>query len=212
MREKEDAIRQQNFERAGMLRDAEADFRRDLELHRQAWQKERYGVRVGAQDVAAVVSCWTGIPPATLTRAESERLMELEKDLHQRIVGQDEAVRAVARAVRRGRVGLKDPTRPIGVFLFLGPTGVGKTELCKALAGALFGSEEALLRFDMTEYSERHTVSRLIGSPPGYVGHNDGGQLTERVRRRPIRWCFSTKWKRPMKSAHILLQIMGMAS
>ena len=125
------------------------------------------------------------MPVTTLTQAESQRLLHLEDALHRRVVGQEEAVKAVARAVRRGRVGLKDPDRPTGCFLFLGPTGVGKTELCKALAEALFGSEEALLRFDMSEYMEKHTVSRLIGSPPGYVGHEEGGQLTEKVRRRP---------------------------
>lgn len=135
--------------------------------------------------------------------------MGLEEELHRRVVGQDEAVRAVARAIRRGRIGLKDPRRPVGVFLFLGPTGVGKTELCKALAGALFGSEDSLLRFDMTEYSERHTVSRLIGSPPGYVGHNEGGQLTERVRRKP----YSVVLFDEIEKAHedvwnVLLQIM----
>src|SRR5699024_2736341 len=135
--------------------------------------------------VAAVVSGWTGIPVTTLTQAESDRLLKLEEDLHRRVVGQEEAVKAVARAVRRGRVGLKEPERPTGCFLFLGPTGVGKTELSRALAGALFGSEEALFRFDMSEYMEKHAISRLIGSPPGYVGHEEGGQLTEKVRRRP---------------------------
>jgi len=207
-REKEDAIRRQNFEKAGMLRDAEDDFRQELEQHRQSYQV-RQAVQVMAQDVAAVVSCWTGIPVTSITQVESERLLGLEVELHRRVVGQDEAVRAVARAVRRGRIGLKDPHRPTGVFLFLGPTGVGKTELCKALAGALFGSEEALLRFDMTEYSERHTVSRLIGSPPGYVGHSEGGQLTERVRRKP----YAVVLFDEVEKAHedvwgVLLQIM----
>ena len=138
-----------------------------------------------AEDIAQVVAGWTGVPVTTLTQAESDRLLRLEEDLHRRVVGQDEAVRAVARAVRRGRVGLKEPGRPTGCFLFLGPTGVGKTELCKALAHAMFGSEEAMLRFDMSEYMEKHAVSRLIGSPPGYVGYEEGGQLTEKVRRRP---------------------------
>lgn len=207
--EKEAAVRGQNFQRAGMLRDAEEDFRRELNLYRAVWQKECQDIWVTAQDVAAVVSCWTGIPVTSLTQAESERLLDLENELHRRVIGQEEAVRAVARAVRRGRLGLKDPHRPAGVFLFLGPTGVGKTELCKALAAALFGSEDALLRFDMTEYAERHTISRLIGSPPGYVGHDEGGQLSERVRRKP----YSVVLFDEVEKAHadvwnILLQIM----
>ena len=140
---------------------------------------------VTGQEVAAVVAGWTGIPVTALTRPESQRLLELEESLHRRVVGQEEAVTAVAKAVRRGRVGLKEPDRPVGSFLFLGPTGVGKTELCKALAQTLFGTEEALIRFDMSEYMEQHTVSRLLGSPPGYVGHEEGGQLTEAVRRKP---------------------------
>ncbi len=140
---------------------------------------------VTAEDVAAVVAGWTGIPVTALTRSESQRLLELEGELHRRVVGQEEAVSNLAKAVRRGRAGLKEPNRPIGSFLFLGPTGVGKTELCKALAQALFGTEDALIRFDMSEYMEQHTVSRLLGSPPGYVGHEEGGQLTEAVRRKP---------------------------
>ena len=184
-REKEQAARNQNFERAAMLRDAEADFRRELEGARTVWSTGHNGARVTAGDVAAVVSRWTGVPVTALTQGERERLLALERELHRRVVGQEAAVSAVARAIRRGRVGLKEPGRPMGSFLFLGPTGVGKTELCKALAQALFGSEEALIRFDMSEYMERHTVSRLIGSPPGYVGHEEGGQLTEAIRRRP---------------------------
>ena len=184
-REKEEAIRSQDFEKAAMLRDAESDFRRELDQERIRWHSGQNVGEVTAQDVAQTVSRWTGVPAAALTQSEKERLLALEEDLHRRVVGQDEAVRAVARAVRRGRAGLKEPGRPTGVFLFLGPTGVGKTELCKALAAALFGSEDALLRFDMSEYMERHTVSRLIGAPPGYVGHDEGGQLTEAVRRRP---------------------------
>ena len=132
-----------------------------------------------------MVSGWTGIPVTRLTEDEGQRLLHMEDILHKRVVGQDEAVKAVARAIRRGRVGLKDPKRPIGSFLFLGPTGVGKTELCKSLAEAMFGDENAMIRIDMSEYMERHTVSRLIGSPPGYVGHDEGGQLTEKVRRKP---------------------------
>ena len=184
-REKEAAIRDQDFEKAAMLRDAEGDFRRELEQGRARWQSGRNTGPVTAEDVAAVAAQWTGIPVTTLTREESRRLLELEGELHRRVVGQDDAVRAVARAVRRGRVGLKEEGRPTGSFLFLGPTGVGKTELCRALAEALFGSGEALLRFDMSEYMEKHAVSRLIGSPPGYVGHEEGGQLTGQVRRRP---------------------------
>ena len=185
LEEKEEAIRGQDFEKAAMLRDAEEDFRKELEQQKTAWRSGQNTGAVTAEDVAAVVSGWTGVPVTTLTEAESARLLGLEEALHRRVVGQEEAVRAVARAVRRGRVGLKEPGRPTGCFLFLGPTGVGKTELCKALAATLFGSEEALLRFDMSEYMEKHAVSRLIGSPPGYVGHEEGGQLTEKVRRRP---------------------------
>lgn len=183
--EKEEAIRSQDFEKAAMLRDAEEDFRRELDQQKALWRAGQNTGAVTAEDVAAVVSGWTGIPVTTLTQAESDRLLKLEEDLHRRVVGQEEAVKAVARAVRRGRVGLKEPERPTGCFLFLGPTGVGKTELSRALAGALFGSEEALFRFDMSEYMEKHAISRLIGSPPGYVGHEEGGQLTEKVRRRP---------------------------
>ena len=208
-REKEEAIRGQDFEKAAMLRDAEGDFRRELEQQRGQWRKDHRSGEVLAEDVAAVVSTWTGIPVTTLTQAESQRLIHLEEELHQRVVGQEQAVQAVARAVRRGRVGLKDPARPTGTFLFLGPTGVGKTELCKALAAALFGQEEAILRFDMSEYMEKHTVSRLIGSPPGYIGHEEGGQLTEKVRRHP----YSVVLFDEIEKAHedvwsILLQIM----
>ena len=184
-REKEEAIRNQDFEKAAMLRDAESDFRKELEKLQTRWRNGGPEGQVTEESVAAVVSDWTGIPLATLTEAESHRLLALESELQHRVVGQDDAVSAVARAIRRGRVGLKEERRPIGSFLFLGPTGVGKTELCKALAHALFGSEDALLRFDMSEYMESHAVSRLVGSPPGYVGHEEGGQLTEQVRRRP---------------------------
>lgn len=164
---------------------------------------------VTADDVAAAASQWTGIPLASITKGESERLLALEGELHRRVVGQEEAVSAVAKAIRRSRVGLKDPNRPVGTFLFLGPTGVGKTELCKALAAALFGSEDALIRFDMSEYMEKHTVSRLVGAPPGYVGHEEGGQLTQRVRRQP----WSVVLFDEIEKAHpelwsILLQVM----
>ncbi len=207
--EKELAIRSQAFEKAAMLRDAEGDFRRELEQQRAAFHSGQNTGTVEAEDVAAVVSGWTGIPVTTLTETESRRLLRLEDALHVRVVGQEEAVGAVARAVRRGRVGLKEPGRPTGCFLFLGPTGVGKTELCRALAQVLFGSEEAMIRFDMSEYMEKHTVSRLIGSPPGYVGHEEGGQLTEKIRRRP----YAVVLFDEIEKAHadvwgILLQIM----
>lgn len=166
-------------------------------------------MRVTAEDIAAVVSNWTGIPVTRLNESESARLLTLEETLHARVVGQEDAVRAVARAIRRGRVGVKDPKRPVGSFLFLGPTGVGKTELSKALAEAVFGSEDAMIRIDMSEYMEKHTVSRLIGSPPGYVGYDEGGQLTEKVRRKP----YSVVLFDEIEKAHedvwnILLQIL----
>lgn len=153
------------------------------------WEEKRNGacLNVGEEEIADVVSSWTKIPVSKIAEAESERLMKLEETLHKRVIGQDEAVSSIARAIRRGRVGLKDPDRPIGSFLFLGPTGVGKTELSKALADAMFGSEEALIRVDMSEFMEKHTVSKLIGSPPGYVGYDEGGQLSEKVRRNHIR-------------------------
>ena len=184
-RHKEEAIRAQDFEKAAMYRDAEEDFRRTLSREKASLQQTRPALEVEEQDVAAVVSGWTGIPVTALTRSESDRLLALEDILRRRVMGQEEALSAIARAVRRGRVGLKEPNRPVGSFLFLGPTGVGKTELSRALAEALFGSEDALIRFDMSEYREQHTVSRLLGSPPGYVGHEQGGQLTEAVRRKP---------------------------
>lgn len=182
---KESAIREQDFETAAMYRDAEGDFRRSLEREKASLFLKRGPITVTGQDVACVISGWTGIPVTSLTRSESDRLLALDDTLHRRVIGQEEAVRAVAQAVRRGRVGLKEPGRPVGSFLFLGPTGVGKTELCKALAAALFGSEDALIRFDMSEYMEKHTVSRLLGSPPGYIGHEEGGQLTEAIHRKP---------------------------
>ncbi len=184
-RRKEEAIRNQDFEGAAMYRSAEGDFRRSLEQERSSLFSKSSPITVTAEDVASVAASWTGIPITALTRSESDRLLTLEDALHLRVTGQEDAVSAVARAIRRGRVGLKEPNRPVGSFLLLGPTGVGKTELCKALAQALFGSEEALIRFDMSEYMEPHTISRLLGSPPGYVGHEEGGQLTEAVRRKP---------------------------
>ena len=186
-RDRAAAVAEQNYERAAMLRDVEHSCREQAEQEREALrraQREKQRT-VGEEDVAAVVSAWTGVPVTRLTEDEGERLLRLEDTLHARVVGQDEAVREVARALRRARAGLRDPKRPVGSFLFLGPTGVGKTELCRALADAVFGDEEALVRMDMSEYMERHTVSRLVGAPPGYVGYDEGGQLTEKVRRRP---------------------------
>ena len=184
--DKEAAIAAQDFEKAAQLRDAEKKYKKQLETERNKRRKDNKKHRdVTEEDIAAVVSGWTGVPVTRLTEDESQRLLHMEDTLHKRVVGQDEAVKAVARAIRRGRVGLKDPKRPIGSFLFLGPTGVGKTELCKSLAEAMFGDESAMIRIDMSEYVERHTVSRLVGSPPGYVGHDEGGQLTEKVRRKP---------------------------
>lgn len=185
--EKQSAVNAQDFERAADLRDEEKKIHAELESKKQEWMQSTGHSRdeVGISEIAQIVSSWTGIPLAQLTTEESERLLHMEDELHRRIVGQDEAVKAVARAIRRGRVGLKDPQKPIGSFIFLGPTGVGKTELCKALAAAMFGDENAMIRLDMSEYMEKHTVSRLVGSPPGYVGYDEGGQLTEKVRRRP---------------------------
>ena len=185
--EKKAAVNEQDFERAARLRDEEREVTARLEKQREEWQEKNAGItgEVTAREVAEIVSSWTGVPVTQLTEAEGQRLLRLEDTLHQRLVGQDEAVSAVARAIRRGRVGLKDPKRPTGSFIFLGPTGVGKTELCKALAEAMFGDENAMIRLDMSEYMEKHTVSRMVGSPPGYVGYDEGGQLTEKVRRKP---------------------------
>ena len=210
-REKSEAIAAQDYEKAAQLRDIEKNYTDQVEIERDNWRKKLSQNRgtVTAEDIANVVAGWTGIPVTRLTEDESMRLLKLEETLHQRVVGQDEAVAAVAKAIRRGRVGLKDPKRPIGSFLFLGPTGVGKTELCKTLAEAMFGDENAMIRIDMSEYMERHTVSRLVGSPPGYVGHEEGGQLTEKVRRKP----YSVVLFDEIEKAHedvwnILLQIL----
>ncbi len=185
--EMESAVNAQDFEQAAAIRDEKNKIAKDLENERQLWKEKnnRSTGEVGEQEIAAIVSQWTGIPVVQLTQEESQRLLNMEEELHKRIVGQDEAVSAVARAIRRGRAGLKDPKRPTGSFIFLGPTGVGKTELCKTLAASMFGDENAMIRLDMSEYMEKHTVSRLVGSPPGYVGYDEGGQLTEKVRRRP---------------------------
>lgn len=185
--EKEEAIRVQQFEKAAALRDKERALKEKLEKEQEKWNNKntRNVTEITDEDIAEVIANWTKIPVKKLTEDENEKLKNLEKVLHERVVGQTEAVTAVAKAIRRGRVGLKDPKRPIGSFIFLGPTGVGKTELSKALAEALFGDENAMIRIDMSEYMEPHSVSKLIGAPPGYVGFDDGGQLTEKVRRKP---------------------------
>ena len=209
-KDKNAAIEKQDYETAAQLRDIEKNYQDQVEIERDKRRKNNTQHRpVTAEDIAAVVSGWTGIPVTRLTEDEGQRLLHMEETLHERVVGQDEAVKAVARAIRRGRVGLKDPKRPIGSFLFLGPTGVGKTELCKSLAEAMFGDENAMIRIDMSEYMERHTGPRLIGSPPGYVGHDEGGQRTEKVRRKP----YSVVLFDEIEKAHedvwnVLLQIL----
>ena len=209
--EKASAINEQDFERAAKLRDEQKNVQSQLDTAKKEWyeSRENRNGEVTPEVIAEIVSEWTGIPVVQLTKEESERLLNLEKELHERVVGQDEAVSSIAKAIRRGRVGLKDPKRPIGSFIFLGPTGVGKTELSKALAAAMFGDENAMLRIDMSEYMEKHTVSRLVGSPPGYVGFDEGGQLTEKVRRKP----YSVILFDEIEKAHpdvfnILLQIL----
>lgn len=185
--EKEAAIRNQDFEKAASLRKQEQALNKQLQevSYKEAKAASGFTDKVTEEDVAAVVSQWTGVPLEQMEKKESQRLLDLEKDLHERVVGQDEAVNAVARSIRRARSGLKDPNRPIGSFMFLGPTGVGKTELAKTLAESMFGEEDALIRLDMSEYMEKYSTSRLIGSPPGYVGYDEGGQLTEKVRSKP---------------------------
>ena len=186
-KEKEEAVRSQDFEKAATLRDKEHEAKDKLEKEKQKWESKnsKEVITLTEEDIAEVISSWTRIPVKKLTQDENEKLRNLEKSLHERVIGQNEAVEAVAKAIRRGRVGLKDPNRPIGSFLFLGPTGVGKTELSKALAESLFGNEDSMIRIDMSEYMEGHSVSKLIGSPPGYVGFEEGGQLTEKIRRNP---------------------------
>lgn len=210
-KEKDKAIRSQDFESAASVRDRERKLFDKITEERKKWETTKKGdtKNVDAQDVAIIVSGWTGIPVTSITQDESERLLKMEESLHKRVVGQDEAVTAISKALRRSRVGLKDPKRPIGSFLFLGPTGVGKTELCKALAEAMFGDENAMLRVDMSEYMDKHTTSKMIGSPPGYVGYEEGGNLTEKVRRRP----YSVLLFDEIEKAHedvfnIMLQIM----
>ena len=210
-KEKEAAITIQEYEKAAKLRDEEKELREQLEKRKNDWQTDNSAKQavVTEKEIAEIISMWTGIPVKSLEETESERLLKLESILHQRVIGQEEAVKAVSKAIRRGRVGLKDPKRPIGSFIFLGPTGVGKTELSKALAEAMFGEEDAMIRIDMSEYMEKHTVSRLVGSPPGYVGYDEGGQLTEKVRRKP----YSVILFDEIEKAHpdvfnILLQIL----
>ena len=210
-REKEEAIREEAFEKAGEIKEKQKKKQNQIDELMADWEnkKETYRPEVGAEDIAEVVSTWTKIPVKSLEEGEAERLKNLEKVLHERVVGQEEAVSAVAKAIRRGRIGLKDPKRPIGSFLFLGPTGVGKTELSKALAEAMFGTEAAMIRVDMSEYMEKHSVSKLIGSPPGYVGYEEGGQLSERIRRNP----YSVLLFDEIEKAHpdvfnILLQVL----
>ena len=208
---KKDAIARQDFEKAASLRDQERCLSFELEQLRKEWdqQKAKNRTTVEEDDIAEIVSSWTGIPVSRMTQSEADRLIHLEDALHSRVIGQEEAVSAVARAIRRARAGLKDPKRPIGSFIFLGPTGVGKTELCRALGEAMFGDEDAVIRIDMSEYMEKHTTSRLVGSPPGYVGYEEGGQLTEAVRRKP----YSVVLLDEVEKAHpdvfnILLQIL----
>ena len=209
--EKESAIKEQNFELAAKLRDEEKSMRDQYDSQKAEWQEnnKQSNLEIGEADIADIVSQWTHIPVSRLEEEESERLLKLDSILHQRVIGQDEAVDAVARAIRRGRVGLSDPRRPMGSFIFLGPTGVGKTELSKALAEVLFGDDSAMIRIDMSEYMEKHSVSKLIGSPPGYVGFDEGGQLTEKIRRKP----YSVVLFDEIEKAHpdvfnILLQIL----
>ncbi len=210
-KEKEAAVQAQEFEKAAQMRDDEQKLREELDRQTQEWHNRqgKEAINVTPEDIAHIVSSWTGIPVEKLKGEESERLLKLEDELHARVVGQHEAVKAVSRAIRRARAGLKNPRRPIGSFLFLGPTGVGKSELAKALAGSLFGDEEAMVTIDMSEYMERHAVSRLVGAPPGYVGYEEGGQLTEAVRRHP----YSVVLLDEIEKAHpevfnILLQVL----
>ena len=185
--EKSSAVNQQEFERAAKIRDEQKQLKEELEKLKTSWKENQDSntQEVTSENIAEIVSNWTGVPVVSLTQEESQRLLNMETILHQRVVGQDDAVKAISKAIRRGRVGLKDPKRPVGSFIFLGPTGVGKTELCKALAQAMFGDENAMIRLDMSEYMEKHTVSKLIGSPPGYVGFDEGSHFTDMVRRKP---------------------------
>ena len=209
--EKENAIRKKEFEKAAQLKNEEETLKKQLDELKAKWQEERNALRVEVteEDIAIVASKWTGIPVTRLTQSETDKILHMEEHLHKRIIGQEEAVRAISQSIRRNRTGLGNPHRPIGGFLFLGPTGVGKTELAKSLATFLFGDEEAMIRLDMSEYMEKFAVSRLIGAPPGYVGYEEGGQLTEAVRRRP----YSVVVLDELEKAHpdiynILLQVL----
>ncbi|KUP04596.1 Clp protease ClpX [Bacillus coahuilensis m2-6] len=210
-KEKDAAVQSQEFEKAASLRDTEQKLREELDSTKNTW-KEKQGqenTEVTVDDIAHVVSVWTGVPVSKIAQTETDKLLNLESILHSRVIGQEEAVKAVSKAVRRARAGLKDPKRPIGSFIFLGPTGVGKTELARALAEAMFGDEDAMIRIDMSEYMEKHSTSRLVGSPPGYVGYDEGGQLTEKVRRKP----YSVILLDEIEKAHpdvfnILLQVL----
>ncbi|OPX83379.1 MAG: Negative regulator of genetic competence ClpC/MecB [Pelotomaculum sp. PtaB.Bin013] len=210
-KEKEAAVNGQEFEKAAEIRDQEKKIRNELDQLRESWKQRKGGPELVVDEdvIAQIAANWTGIPVKKLAEGESERLLKMEEILHQRVIGQDEAILAVSRAVRRARAGLKDPKRPIGSFIFLGPTGVGKTELARALAEVLFGDEDAMVRIDMSEYMEKFAVSRLVGAPPGYVGYEEGGQLTEAVRRRP----YSVVLLDEIEKAHpdvfnILLQVL----
>jgi ATP-dependent Clp protease ATP-binding subunit ClpC len=210
-REKEDAVRAEDYERAASLKQREEELRAELEQHQEGWagQRETNAPEVTREDIARILEEWTGVPATNIVQEEAEKLLNLEAVLHERVVGQEQAVKAVAEAIRRARAGIKDPKRPVGSFIFLGPTGVGKTELARTLAEYLFGEEDAMIRIDMSEFQERHTVSRLVGAPPGYVGYEEAGQLTEQVRRRP----YSVVLFDEIEKAHpdvfnILLQIL----
>ncbi|MEG2251782.1 MAG: AAA family ATPase, partial [Clostridia bacterium] len=209
--DKKEAIAHQDFEKAAQLRDEERQLREGIAQKRAAWEQRKSASHdvVTDEDIAQIVASWTGVPVKKMTEDESQRLLHMEELLHKRVVGQDEAIGAVSRALRRARAGLQDPKRPIGSFIFLGPTGVGKTELCRALGEAMFDDENAVVRIDMSEYMEKHSVSRLVGSPPGYVGYEEGGQLTQKVRNKP----YSVVLFDEVEKAHpdvfnILLQIL----
>jgi ATP-dependent Clp protease ATP-binding subunit ClpC len=203
------AIEEARHDDAQEIMDSMTELEKKLEKMRAGWKDSGKGREVTAEDIAEVVSMWTGVPVMQIAQEESQRLLNMEEALHRRIIGQDEAIEAIARAVRRSRAGLKDPKRPVGSFVFLGPTGVGKTELTKALAEFIFGSEESLVQIDMSEFMERHSVSRLVGAPPGYVGYEDAGQLTEAIRRRPYSIVVFDEVEKAHPEAHnMLLQIM----